>query len=87
MNIDKGEIVYCNLKVQYNKKNKLYQKTLLKTIFARPYDCETYPNLDIVKYSMLINKIDKKNGYYIDSVKVVDLDILVRTGYIAKFKK
>ena len=93
MNIDKinkGEIVYCNVEFEYTRINTRlktnFTKILNKCILARPYDCDTFPILDVIKYSMLINKIDKKNAYYIDCVKVVDLDILVRTGYIAKFK-
>ena len=85
MNINKGEIVYCNLQVQYERNKKIYKKLLQKIIFARQYDDNLYPNIDVIKYSMFINKIDKKNAYYITNVKIVNLDILVRTGYIAKF--
>ena len=85
MNIDKGEIVYCNLEVQYERNKKTYKKLLKKFIFARQYDDDIYPNINVIKYSMFINKIDKKNAYHISNVKIVNLDILVRTGYIAKF--
>tara|TARA_R110001583_G_scaffold115588_1_gene266130 strand:- start:2248 stop:2529 length:282 start_codon:yes stop_codon:yes gene_type:complete len=92
MNIDKvekGEIVYCNIDFEYERTNykfkKTFNKKLTKCIFARSYDCKSFPNLDVIKYSMLINKIDKKNAYYISKLKIVNLDILVRTGYIAKF--
>jgi|TARA_R110001583_G_scaffold160975_2_gene312903 hypothetical protein len=85
MNIDKGEIVYCNLEVQYEKNKKTYIKLLKQFVFARQYDDNIYPNIDVIKYSMFINKIDKKNAYYISNVKIVNLDILARTGYIAKF--
>ena len=88
--INKGEIVYCNLKVEYIRSNyyfkKIFIKTMNKFILARPYDCNTFPILDVVKYSMLINKIDKKNAYYISNVKIVNLDILERTGYIHRYE-
>jgi hypothetical protein len=91
MKINKGEIVYCNIEVEYERtnhknKNKL-KKILDNCVFSRPYDCNTYPILDVIKYSMFINKIDKKNAYYISNVKVVNLNILARTGYIANFNK
>jgi len=92
MNIDsveKGEIVYCNIEFEYERTNfrfkKIFNKILTQCVFARAYDCEDFPNLDVVKYSMLINKMDRKNAYYISKVKIVNLDILARTGYIAKF--
>ena len=91
MKINKGEIVYCDIELEYERKNhkhkKKFIKTLNKCIFARPYECNTFPILDVIKYSMLINKIDKKNAYYISNVKVVNLNILARTGYIAKINK
>ena len=92
MNIDsveKGEIVYCNIELEYERTNfrfkKTFNKILTQFVFARPYDCESFPDLDVVKYSMLINKMDRKNAYYVSKVKIVNLDILARTGYIAKF--
>ena len=87
MNINKGEIVYCNLEVQYEKNKKTYKKLLKEFVFARQYDDNIYPNIDVIKYSMVINKIDKKNVYYIFNVKVLNLKILARTGYIANFNK
>jgi len=91
MKINKGEIVYCDIEFEYqrtNHKHKInFTKILNKCILARPYDCETFPILDVIKYSMLINKIDKKNAYYISNVKIVNLNILARTGYIANFNK
>ena len=87
-NIEKGEIVYCNIEFEYQRTNyrnkNFFNKTLLKTIFARKYDCINFPDLDLIKYSMLINKIDRKNSYYIINLKVVNLKILARTGYIAR---
>ena len=83
--IDKGEIVYCNLDITYTRKKKQYFKKLTKFIFARKYKDNEFPNINVVNYARLINKIDKKNSYYIENVKIVNLDILVRTGYIAKF--
>ena len=35
---------------------------------------------------MFINKIDKKNAQYISNVKIVNLDILARTGYKHKYE-
>ena len=89
--VNKGEIVYCNIKFEYKRTNTKFKtnftKVIDKFILARPYDCDTFPILDVVKYSMLINKIDRKNAYYISNVKIVNLNILARTGYIAKFNK
>jgi hypothetical protein len=89
--VEKGEIVYCNLKVEYIRKNfkfkKVFYKELNECIFARKYDCDKFPYLDVIKYSMLINKIDRKNAYYISKVKIVNLSILARTGYISDFNK
>jgi hypothetical protein len=92
MNIDKiekGEIVYCNITVEYIN-NKLKSKFPIKKrlnniIFSRFYDCINFPNLDVIKYSMFINKLDKKNAQYIDNIKIVDLSILARTGYKHKY--
>jgi len=86
MNINKGEIVYCNLEVEYKKKNRTYLKQLTNFVFSRNYDDNDYPNIDVVKYSMFINKIDKKNAQYISNVKIVNLDILKRTGYKHKYE-
>jgi hypothetical protein len=87
-NVEKGEIVYCNIEFEYNKSNYRFKKTFNKIfknfIFARPYDCTTFPELDVIKYSMLINKIDRKNAYYLSNIKIVNLDILAKTGFIAK---
>ena len=87
-NIDKGEIVYCNIEVNYERTNtkfkKPFVKILTKTIFARKYDCEEFPYLDVIKYAMFINQVDRKNSYYITKAKVVNLDILTRTGFINK---
>ena len=87
MNIDKGEIVYCNINVQYKIKNRDYKKILNNIIFSRPYDDNEYPNLDVIKYLLFINKIDRKKAYYITNVKIVDLYIIARTGFIAKFNR
>jgi hypothetical protein len=85
-NVEKGEIVYCNVEIQYERTNskmkKLFNKVLNQAIFARPHDCTTFPELDVVKYYMLINKIDRKNSHYISKAKVVNLEILANTGYI-----
>tara|TARA_R110001599_G_scaffold112199_1_gene276886 strand:+ start:874 stop:1167 length:294 start_codon:yes stop_codon:yes gene_type:complete len=86
MNIDKGEIVFCNLEVSYERKGKKYNKKLKKFIFARKYDDNDFPNIDVIKYSMFINKLDRKNAYYISNVKIVNLDIIVRTGYIHRYE-
>jgi hypothetical protein len=87
-NVGKGEIVYCNIEIEYERSNyrfkKPFKKLLNQVIFARPYDCEGFPNLEIVKYSMLINKLDRKNAYYITKAKIVNLEILAKTGYINK---
>jgi len=86
-NIEKGELVYCNIEFEYHRSNSKftkYNKIINQFIFARQYDCIDFPILDVIKYSMLINKIDKKNAYYIDKVKIVNLDILAKTGFINK---
>lgn len=92
MNIDKvnkGEIVYCDVEFEYERENnrKKYIKKMNQFVFARPYNCINFPILDVIKYSMLINKLDRKNAYYIFKVKIVNLNILARTGYIANFNK
>tara|TARA_R110002012_G_scaffold128149_2_gene280395 strand:- start:106 stop:402 length:297 start_codon:yes stop_codon:yes gene_type:complete len=94
MKIDKleqGELIYCNIKIEYKRKNskinKIYNKLFNKFIFSRPYDCIDFPNLDINKYKMLINKLDRKNAYYINNVKIVNLEIITRTGYINETTK
>ena len=87
MNINKGEIVYCNLEVNYDKNNRNYTKKFFNFVFSRNYDDNDFPNIDVIKYSMFINKLDKNNAQYISNVKIVDLKILSRTGYIAKFNK
>tara|TARA_R110002020_G_scaffold309823_2_gene525724 strand:+ start:71 stop:364 length:294 start_codon:yes stop_codon:yes gene_type:complete len=86
MNINKGEIVYCNLEVEYRRNNRTYIKKFNNFIFARKYDDYDYPNIDVIKYSMFINKIDRKNAQYISNVKIVNLDIIKRTGYIHKYE-
>jgi hypothetical protein len=86
MNINKGEIVYCNLEIEYKRNNRTYNKKFTKFIFARNYDDNDFPNIDVIKYPMFINKIDRKNAYYIFNVKIVNLDILVRTGYMHKYE-
>tara|TARA_R100001460_G_scaffold22341_4_gene45446 strand:- start:487 stop:771 length:285 start_codon:yes stop_codon:yes gene_type:complete len=84
-NVNKGEIVYCNIEFEYKRNNsknfKPFRKKINQCIFARNYDCETFPILNVVKYPMLINKIDIKNAYYITNVKIVNLKILAKTGY------
>ena len=90
-NVNKGEIVFCNIILEYFRSNykfkKSFTKNLTECIFARKYDCNDFPNLDVVKYSMFINKLDRKNSQYISNVKIVNLKILTRTGYIAKFNR
>lgn len=86
MNIDKGEIVFCNLQVEYKKNNRTYNKKFNDIVFARKYDDDDFPNIDVIKYSMFINKIDKKNTQYISNFKIVDLHIIQRTGYIHKYE-
>jgi len=87
MNIDKGEIVFCNLEVEYKKNNRTYNRKFNDMVFARKYDDDDFPNIDVIKYSMFINKIDKKNAQYISNFKIVDLHIIQRTGYIHKYEK
>lgn len=84
--INKGEIVYCNMTVTYDKNKRSYKKQLDKIIFSRGYDDNDYFNLNVIKNKRLINKIDKKNMYILSNIKIVDLNIIARTGYIAKFK-
>ena len=86
MNINKGEIVYCNLEVEYKRNKRTYLKQLNNFVFARNYDDNDFPNIDVIKYSMFINKLDKKNAQYISNVKIVNLDILQRTGYKHKYE-
>ena len=86
--VDKGELVYCNIEFEYQRKNFRYTKTFNKKfqqfIFSRSYDDEIFPKIDVINDSMLINKIDRKNAQYITNVKIVNLDIIKRTGYINK---
>ena len=86
MNINKGEIVYCNLEVEYRRNNRTYIKKFNNFIFARKYDDYDFPNIDVIKYSMFINKIDRKNAQYLSNIKIVNLDIIKRTGYIHKYE-
>jgi hypothetical protein len=85
--INKGEIVFCNIEIQYTKLKRTIKKKFNRFIFSRFYDCIDYPNIDIIKYYMLINKLDKKNANNISNVKIVDLNIIARTGYKTNFKK
>jgi len=83
-NVEKGELVYCNIEFEYQRNNSRitkYKKKINQFIFGRQYDCIDFPIIDVIKYPMLINKIDRKNSYYIDKVKIVNLDILAKTGF------
>ncbi len=86
--VDKGELVYCNIEIEYKRSNYKYNKLLSKKfqqfIFSRSYDDELFPEIDIIKNYMLINKLDRKNAQYITKAKIVNLDIIKRTGYINK---
>jgi len=86
MNINNGEIVYCNLEVEYKRNNRTYNKKFNQFVFAKQYNDTDFPNIDVIKYSMFINKIDRKNAQHISNVKIINLDILVRTGYIHKYE-
>ncbi len=88
MNIDKiekGEIVYCNMEIQYERQNtkfnRSFNKKMYQAIFCRPYDCDSFPILDVVKYKLLINKMDRKNSYYISKAKIINLDVITRAGF------
>lgn len=79
--INKGEIVYCNILLEYLENNKVKNLELNKVIFSRKY-ISNYPKLD--NKDIIISKI--KSKYIIKDIKVIDLDIIARTGYIHKHK-
>ena len=79
--INKGEIVFCNILLEYLENNKVKNIELNNVVFSRRY-ISNYPKLD--NGDMIINTI--KSKYIIKDVKVIDLDIIARTGYIHKHK-
>ena len=78
--IDKGEIVFCNITLKYLDNLKVKIIKLDKVIFSRKYN-SNYPKLNI--NHNIISKIKSKN--IIKDVEVINLDIIVRTGYIHKY--
>jgi len=79
--INKGEIVFCNILLEYLENNKVKNLELNRVIFSRKY-ISNYPKLD--NKDIIISKI--KSKYIIKDIKVIDLDIIARTGYIHKHK-
>lgn len=78
--IDKGEIVLCNITLKYLENNKVKNIELNNVIFSRKY-ISNYPKLD--NKDIIISKIKSKN--IIKKIEVINLDIIVRTGYIHKY--
>tara|TARA_Y100001963_G_scaffold57513_1_gene80521 strand:+ start:1907 stop:2176 length:270 start_codon:yes stop_codon:yes gene_type:complete len=83
--IDKGEIVYCNMKVEFDRNNRKIIKNIDNCIFSRPWTDDNYPYLDVVNFSRFINKLEKNKKHKIENIKVINLDIITRTGYINKY--
>jgi len=88
-NIDKGEIVYCDITYQYDRPFRNVIKTetvkLYNVVFGRGYDCG-FPILDYTTYKRDIRKINKKKPLECD-VKVVGLQIHERVGFKNKSKR
>lgn len=80
--LEKGEIIYGNITISYKQNKKDKTITLNDEILARKYECD-YPNLDNKLYSGTLRKIDKKNKGDITDMKVIDVKIKARTGFIA----
>ena len=88
MNIDqinKGEIVFCNMTITYTRNKRQYKKQLTKYVFSRNYDDNLFPELDVIKNRLFINRWDRKNASQIENLKVVNLDILEITLYKHKY--
>jgi len=74
--IDKGEIVFCNIEINYKEDLKIKNIKLNRVVFSRDY-ISNYPILD--KNNFITSKI-KRNGI-ISDIKVIDLIVIVRTGF------
>jgi hypothetical protein len=78
MEIKKGEIVVCNLKLK--SKNKI---TILNDILFSRFYVDKYPILYKKQYKYFFNKHKLKDDFY----EVVKIEILLRTGFKHKSKK
>lgn len=84
--INLGEIIFGNLKISYEKNNRKYIKELKEVIFSKKYNDKLFPIIDKDLYSILLRKLDKnKNQHYLlKNIKILELKIISRTGYICK---
>tara|TARA_R100001460_G_scaffold13815_3_gene31166 strand:- start:4428 stop:4724 length:297 start_codon:yes stop_codon:yes gene_type:complete len=84
--IEKGEIIYGNLKISYQKNNRNYIKNLNEIVFSKKYNDELFPILDNKLYSVILRKLEKNiyHHHLLKNIKVLDLKIIARTGYIDK---
>ena len=74
--IDKGEIVLCNIEITYKEDLKAKSIKLNRVVFSREY-ISNYPILD--KNNFITSKIKTKG--ILSDIKVIDLSVIVRTGY------
>ncbi len=82
-NIQLGEIVFCDITYQWQRKFrnriKTETKTLYNVVFGIEYD-DTYPHLDYITHRRDIHKINPKKPLEQD-VKVIGLKIHSRVGF------
>ena len=80
--VKKGEIIYGEVTITYKQKNVNKKKTLTDIVFARKYECG-FPLLDTSLYSGILRKLDKKSNSLISNMKVIDIKVKARTGFIS----
>ena len=83
--IEKGQIVICDLDLQYTRNGKIIKKILKNFLFSRDYDNDNFPNLDVIKNKRLINKLEKNKSHTIENLKVLSLNIILEAGFKHKY--
>ena len=83
--IEKGQIVICDLELQYTRNGKIIKKILKNFLFSRDYDNDNFPNLDVIKNKRLINKLEKNKSHTIENLKVLSLNIILEVGFKHKY--
>ncbi len=83
--IEKGQIVICDLELQYTRNGKIIKKILKNFLFSRDYDNDNFPNLDVIKNKRLINKLEKNKSHTIENLKVLSLNIILEAGFKHKY--
>ena len=83
--IEKGQIVICDLELQYTRNGKIIKKILKNFLFSRDYDNDNFPNLDVIKNKRLINKLEKNKSHTIENLKVLSLNIILEPGFKHKY--